>query len=225
MKHCNYCNVNVEDRKVHCPLCGKCIDEEKVKLGIKNHSDIYPDYTINKDMTKLICRLVARSLFILTIISICVDLFVKQELSFSLIVLLSFLCSYFAIITPIRKKMSIDDTLIRLAIASPIALYLMELLTKSFGWGICIVEPSISMGISVACLVLMSVSNFMDYDMLKPLILNGSITLLLLILLIIFDEPTLISIIAFLINLGIVLFVVLFKFKKATKSINKSFRF
>ena len=44
MKHCNNCNVDVEDKKVHCPLCGKCIDDESAKLGIGNHSDIYPDF-------------------------------------------------------------------------------------------------------------------------------------------------------------------------------------
>ena len=51
MKHCKFCNIDIEEKKVHCPLCGKCVDEEKVKSGMVNHSDIYPDYHIKSNKT------------------------------------------------------------------------------------------------------------------------------------------------------------------------------
>ena len=58
----------------------------------------------------------------------------------------------------------------------------------------------------------------------KNYFFRNLIVKILLVLLFIFKQPTLITIISFLLNIAIVLFVLIFKFKIASKSIKKEFR-
>lgn len=225
MKHCNFCNCGIEDKKVHCPLCGKCLDEEKVKNGIVNHSDIYPDYQIKSNKTNLICKIIANSLFILTIICLAVDLLVNYKVGFSLIIIIAFFYSYFAIIRPVKKRMPMENFCIQLSIFTPLLLLFIELYTKTYGWGINIATPSFWVGLSIASVLLMFIKGFVDVDMLKPIIINCILSAILLILLFCFKQHTLIASISFVCHLAIISFVLVFKFKIASKSIKKEFRF
>lgn len=225
MKYCNFCNVNIEDKKVHCPLCGKCLDEDKVKKGIVNHSSIYPDYQIKSNKINLICKIVANSLFILTLICLAIDLLVNYSVGFSLIIVISFFYCYFALIRPLKKRMPMENIFIQLSFFTPLLLLFIELYTKTFGWGINIATPSFLVGISIASVIMMFCKGFTDFDMLKPIIINCILTGVLLILLFAFKQPTLIASISFICSLAIILFMLVFKFKIASKSIKKEFRF
>ena len=192
MKHCNFCDVDIEDKKVHCPLCGKCIDEEDAKLGIGNHSDIYPDFKYTSNHTKvLVCKIITNSLFIATLISIIVDLLINKTMHFSLIVLIAFLCSYFSILRPIRKNMPLETMFISISLFATLFIVFMELYTHTLGWGISYTAPGIFAGLSLVCLIFMIALKFNDTDMIKPVIMNLILDLILLIILLIFKQPTL----------------------------------
>ncbi|MBQ8748905.1 MAG: hypothetical protein IJZ29_00330 [Clostridia bacterium] len=225
MKHCKFCNINIENKKVHCPLCGKCLDEEKVKSGIVNHSDIYPDNVVKSNLTNVICKIFTSSLFVLTLLCLGIDLLVNYKVSFSLIVIIGFIYSYFVIFRPIRKNMPLENFFVYLSFFTPLFILFIELYTKTFGWGVNITVPALLLGLSVASLIIISVKGFADLDMIKPIIINTLLITVLLILLFIFKQPTLITIISFLLNIAIVLFVLIFRFKLASKSIKKEFRF
>ena len=120
MKYCKFCNVYNEDKKVHCPLCGKCLDEEKVKIGIVNHSDYYPDNIIKSNMSNLICKIITGSLFVLTLLCIALDLLINYTVGFSLIVAIGFVFSYFVILRPAKKNMPIENFIINLSFFTPL---------------------------------------------------------------------------------------------------------
>lgn len=225
MKHCKFCNCDVEDKKVHCPLCSKCLDETKVKAGMSNKSAIYPNYTkVKPDMTKTIVRTLTNSLLILTIICFAIDLMLNYKVTFSLIVGIGFLLAYFAILRPIKKYMSLENVIITLSIFVPPFLLFIELYTHTFGWGVNIAVPALLFGLSLASFIFMLIKGYMDGDMLKPIVVNVLLNALLLLLLFLFKQYTLISIIAFWANVAMILFTLVFKFKFASKSITKQFR-
>ncbi|MGN1227061.1 MAG: DUF6320 domain-containing protein, partial [Christensenellales bacterium] len=143
MKHCKFCNVDIEEKKVHCPLCGKCVDEEKVKSGMVNHSDIYPDYHIKSNKTNLICKIISNSLFVLCLICLAIDLFINYTVSFSLIVFIGFICTYFAVLRPIKKNIPIETAISLISIFASLFILFIELYTNSYGWGVNITVPSI----------------------------------------------------------------------------------
>lgn len=227
MKHCNYCNVDVEDQKVHCPLCGKCIDEEKVKTGIVNHSDIYPDYKYKSSHRYkiLACKILSLTLFIISLLCMGIDLFVNSTISFSLIVLVSFIYLHFILLRPLRKNMPLETMLMIISFFTILFVIFLELYTKTFGWGINIAVPSVLAGISLLGFIFMIATRFNDTDMIKPILINLLLNIVLFILLAVFKQPILISVISLFFNLAVVLFVLLFRFKTASKSITKEFRF
>jgi len=225
MKHCDFCKIDIEDKKIHCPLCGKCLDDEKAKSGIVNHSAIYPDYQYKSNKKNLICKIITRSLLVLTLLSIIVDLLLNYTISFSLIVVIGYVYAYLVILKPIRRNMPIENFTIQFSLFTPLLLLFIELYTKTYGWGINITVPSLFIGISLFCFIFLISTHFKNFDMLKPIIICLALDALLLILLFIFAQPTLMTIISFLFNLGLVLFLLIFKFRTATKSITKEFRF
>ena len=120
--------------------------------------------------------------------------------------------------------MPIETAISLVSIFASLFILFIELYTNSYGWGVNITVPSIWLGLSITSVILMLIKGFVDFDMLKPVIINGALTTILLVLLFIFKQPTLITIISFLLNIAIVLFVLIFKFKIASKSIKKEFR-
>lgn len=226
MKHCNFCNVDLEDKKVHCPLCGKCIDEESVKKGIVNHSDIYPDFKNNIDHIKLIiCKKISNSLLIATLACIGIDLCVNKTMGYSLIVLMAYICLYYSVISPIRKNIPIETMFIFISIYATIFVVFIEFYTKTLGWGICYAVPGLFAGLSLVCIIFMLISKFNNTDMIKPIIINLLLDLVLLIVLLIVKKSILITVLSLLFNLCTILFILVFKFKTASKSITKEFRF
>jgi len=224
MKHCKNCNLDFEDKKVHCPFCGKCIDEQSAKLKYKNHSDIYPDFKIKSNKKVLICKYIRNILFIATIINMAIDLVVNHTLNYSLNVVVAFLFVDLAVLKPIKSNLPIEKFFGPISFFTPFVFLFIELQSKTFGWGLCITVPSFLAAISLTCFILMLAKKF-DFDMFSPIILNGVYLTILVILALIFNWFNLIINLTFLFVLFMILLTLVLKFKRATKTIKKDFRF
>lgn len=227
MKKCNNCNVNLEDSRVNCPLCGKCVDDNLAKSDEKEKcSAIYPRYNADKHYYggKRVCDLLIKILFMLGIIILLLDLMTNKTLTYSILVCGSMLYVYLVSLRPIKKRMILEKIFNRLIIYTGLFVLFLELITKSWGWGICIVLPSIYIVFSIVFIILFFAKGAMNYDVYIPFILMVIILAVSSILLIVFNEFKLITIISFLIALAGFLFIFLYKFKKGVKGIHKNFR-
>ncbi|MGD9901158.1 MAG: DUF6320 domain-containing protein [Spirochaetales bacterium] len=137
--YCDKCKVEIEEKVSHCPLCGRCINEELADKPVV-HENFPTDHKFQKDKREA-KRAIITGLLLINAFSIVCELLLCHTFVWSLHILIGSIFAFFALINPIMNNWSlVNNHSIFYILFVPYVIFL-ENVTNSFGWGITLVIP------------------------------------------------------------------------------------
>lgn len=220
MNFCDNCKVHVKHGK-NCPLCGKSVcDEQFVDIG-----RVFPDYApVPVDRVEPVVSIFTKLLIWLVILTFALELFIFKTVHISLYFLVSAVYVYFVVLRNIKKRSSFAIIMVSVAFYTPLLLLFIELMTNSFGWGMCFTVPFLWLGIALFGVIVMFIRGWVDFEMFKPMIIIAIMSTVLLICLMCFNHVTWPTLVIFLTMWSLILFMFMFRFKRTVRSLQKDFR-
>ena len=161
--YCSKCNVELETSISHCPLCGKCINEELVGKEIF-HENFPSDHKFQKEKKEAL-KATALVLVLANFITVFLELLLEGNISFSLNLMVASTFAYFGMIVPIKNNWSLVNYHSIFYIMFSLYIVFLENYTNSFGWGISYVIPLFALAFSIYNfgMVLSDIKNRSEY--------------------------------------------------------------
>ncbi len=219
MKHCDFCGVEIEDSKMNCALCGKCINSDA-----ENKNSIFPNYPILTDKREPVIKILEKLSLLALLLSFAVDLFCTRSITWSLYVFVGLFLDWVLVLRPIKKQFSFAQILTLLSFYLTAFLIFLELYTHTWGWGVMYAIPFMLLGFSVLAGIMTLARGYVDFDMFKPMIMIAFLSCIALILLLCFDCPTVWpTLVTFLFSVSEIILMFMFRFKRSVRSLKKNF--
>ena len=221
MCYCENCKVEVEENKSNCALCGRSITKDP-----ENKNNYYPQYTPVVDKKEPIVSILQKLALFALVISIIINLFVEQTLSWSLYVLAGIMLCVTIILRAILKKWSVAQVCSSLAFWLSGFLIFIEFYTQTWGWGVIYAVPSLWLAICVFFAITIFVRGYVDFEMFKPLILITIFSLTLVLVLYLTGFLVLWpSITVMLVSFSEIVLMFMFRFKRSIRSLKRDLGF
>lgn len=222
MKYCDKCKVVIEDGVHHCPLCGRSVDSTPDAVKITR----FPDYAKFYKHRLHVTSVLGRILIILALICVGLNFILPFTSFWSAYVLACVFWAIIGVLMPVRYKMPLSAQVKFQIFGLSAIIIAVELVTQSFGWGVGYVIPSILMGYSIVCMIMLIVNGHVDFEYLLPIAFITFCSALLFILnKFVFNVvawPSLIPLVFSVLTIAI-LFVL--RFKRTIKCIKKYWKF
>jgi len=172
---CKYCNVALETTVSHCPLCGKCVNEQLE--GKKNLHEHFPSDNVFKMSKQKALKAIVLLLLLGNAICLFVELLLYKTVSWSLHILVASVFSYIGIIRPINQNWRLVNYHSILYIMFTGYIIFLENYTNSFGWGLIYVIPIFVLTFSINnfTMILSNIKNRFDYFLPMLILLTISI--------------------------------------------------
>ena len=221
MKHCDFCNVDIIDKKSNCPLCGKSLDNEAA-----NKNKFYPQYAFEPDRREPAIKILEKLSLLAVVLSMAVNLFTDHTISWALYVIIGFFLLYVLILRPIRKQYSLAQILTALVFYLTAFMLFLELYTHTWGWGVMYAIPFTWLGFAILSGIFTLARGYVNFEMFKPMFMLLLLSLISFILLMCFDCPTVWpTLVAFLVSATEIILMFMFRFKRSVRSIKRDFGF
>ena len=222
MSKCIKCKVELEDSRVHCPLCGRCVDAEKGTANAPDVNECYPKGRSKKNVRLFVTAVLLIILFFATISCFAVEVAVEREIAWSWFVLSSAVLVAFGLLLPLRTYASYSvHVFIFTALVCGYFL-ILEMLTV-WGWGLQYVVPFVITGISLGCVFPILLNSYHKWQFLFPLIEMIVIGLILFLVTFLSGFVSWPSLISLVVPLLIFFFILIFKFRKSENELRKRF--
>jgi len=224
--YCNNCKIYVEDDRSHCPLCGKCVNEENLNKPRK--FNLFPDYKWHKKRKNIALFIVLVSFFISLITFGSVEFFAFNSLHLSAYVLVGLTYIFIAFIMPSLKRWGFSAIAISQILLTSVLIVFIEVYSNTFGWGISYTVPAFMVASSIAVYAVMLSRGYYQRSNCYPSLCCVIISVIIFALSVTVYKgviPFWPSLTSFVVS--IVLFVSLFVFKrkKIIKGLKKDFNF
>ncbi|WDV44943.1 DUF6320 domain-containing protein [Clostridiaceae bacterium M8S5] len=137
MKHCKFCDVNIDDSQVRCPLCHK-----KLEGQIENEDRQYPQYNLEK-IQKKNYRSKVFSFIVIIVISVCtlINLLNYNGLLWSFYVIFPLGYVWLSIRNTIISNMHYGVKILLQLIGLSFMLFMVDITNGQFSWSVDIVIP------------------------------------------------------------------------------------
>ncbi len=221
---CNSCNLYVESDRSHCPLCGKCVNEDNLNKARK--FNYFPDYKWHKKRKNVATLIVLVSLVLFDLIFCLGEFLFFNQFNIGPYVLVGTAYIYVACILPSLQMWSFSAISFSQVVLTTLLFVFIEFYSNTFGWAINFVIPSFILASSIAIYIVnlsrgyYARSNF--YSSLCCVIISSVLFALSLTIFkgVVRIWPTLVSFVV-----SVVLFITLFVFKrkKIIKGLKKDF--
>ena len=157
MKHCDRCGVDIIDDVNHCALCGRNVSKEPV---INETFACFPDNKTWQSKRKFITNLLLLSIFIGTIITTFLDLFLHKAITYSPFVWTGAALAIVDIVLPIKNYWSfpVVSTVVAVSICGYILF--LEFFTHTFGWGLVYVIPFFLLAMTLYSFLIIVIRNY-----------------------------------------------------------------
>lgn len=218
---CDRCKTLVDSSQAHCPLCGRCVND-----NIVDKRDKYPDYKSFDQSNFHRAGILMRGLVILTIVAILANLIIDIESLWSMYVLSGAIALHLVVLVPIRYKTSFALQMKFITLGVSQLLLAIELMSHTFGWGMGYAIPLLLLTQMVTCAVLALRKGYINFEYVRPTIFLLFWSLVVFILnCYVLDVVHWPSVSAFLLCLACFSFLLLFRFKRTINSIKKYYKF
>ncbi len=180
MKYCKQCKVSCLDHSDRCPLCDAPFDSET----IDTEEPRYPDLDLNPKSYNLVKRIFYFVTAVIVVLSIGLDFWIDDEITWSLISLAVVLYSWTVVYHAIRNNIHIASKIFVQALSGSIFIFFIDRLTGFDGWSVNYVIPQILILANVGIFILMMINRmvlreFLFYQLAMTLI--GLIPILLIL--------------------------------------------
>ena len=217
--HCDSCNVEIEESKTNCPLCGKCVSPDTI-----NQNTYFPNYTITTDKREPTIKVLEKLSILALLLCFAVDLFCTHTITWSLYVLIGLFLDWVLILRPIKKQFNFAQILTQLSFYLTAFLIFLELYTNTWGWGVMYAIPFMLLGFSVLAGIMTLAHGYVDFEMFKPMIMIAFLMTIALILLLCFNCPVVWpTLVTFLVSISEIILMFMFRFKRSIRSLKKNF--
>lgn len=228
-RHCEACKVDVSSDLRYCPLCGKFLPQSSDQKPQRNETS-YPDYDFSYIYRAKTIRVISDVLLLAGLLVVIVNLLVWTRPLWFPYVLASLFTFYMVLVFPFRS----DENYLSSVPVSVVVISLFIIFIDSygfltqgfiFGYSIAYVAPSVlSLG-TLVCGLFGLFSNKYDIVCLKGIVtLNIFAFIFLVVKLAAFKHfvswPT---VAFFAMSFGFLAMILIFKYKKFTKEMNKKF--
>lgn len=155
MKYCGKCNVNVNTDLQKCPLCSIVLTDEKSQgFGESSPEAMLPETcgdgakypkpdTDTVDRYNFVLRLFLFISLVIGSTCLLINLLTYSGVLWSLYVIGTIVYVWITVAYPLFVKRKIGQIIVLDAISTSIYLYLLELATRTQGWGLSYVTPFI----------------------------------------------------------------------------------
>ena len=154
MKYCESCKVHCLDSGERCPLCDtpfEHVTEDRLESR-------YPDLELNPKRYNLIKRIYYFVTIVIVILSLVLDFWIDDEITWSLISLAVVLYSWTVIYHAIQNNKHIASKIFVQAISGSIFIFFIDQLTGFDGWSVNYVMPQILILANVSIFILMMIN-------------------------------------------------------------------
>ena len=220
MKHCDYCNMDINTDKPYCPLCyGELDGENSTNLVYK---------TKDKLIKKVNGGKIVQNIFLyisicLLVVSFFVNFLTSKDLWWSFIILFGVIYVWILVRHTIISRRSIFEKILFQFLGVCAILFFTSLISGGGEWLFNYVIPSVALVTSIVTLILcFSITrnnHLSSFFLLFILMLISSIILILTKL----DSFKLLNQINVVLNTLIILGILIFRFKALKQSIQKTF--
>lgn len=219
MCRCEFCQVEIEENKSNCPLCGKCVNDKA-----ENQNTYYPQYACVLDKRDPTIKVLEKLLLLSLLICFVVDLFFAHTISWSLYVFIGGFLAWVLILRPIKKQFSFAQILTGITFWLTAFMIFLELYTHTWGWGVMYAIPCMWLGFGLLAGLMTIMSGYVNFEMFKPMLMILFLSIVSLILLLCFDclilWPT---VVAFLVSASEIILMFMFRFKRSLRSLKRDF--
>lgn len=223
MEHyCDKCKVKVDGSQVFCPLCGRRCS--KLPIGNDERYKIFPRPEYKNDTLPAVINKISIILLLATVICIAVELIVSGGFWWSAFVLASTVLFYCALLAPIKHRWTVAGSLANAYLFVGGYLLFLELMTKSYGWGVMYVIPLFIFAMSVVNVFIMLLKPERKWSYLLPLL----VTFFLALTLFIYNWAAGSSVLwpsmaAFFFACAVLIYILIFRFRSFVRSMKKNF--
>lgn len=219
MSKCEFCQVEIEDNKINCPLCGKCVSADA-----ENENMFYPKYSRVFDKREPTVKVLEKLLLLSVIICGVVDLLFAHTISWSLYVFIGAFLGWVLVLRPIKKQFNLAQILTCVVFWLTMFMLFLELYTATWGWGVRYAIPCMWLGFGVATGLLTIINGYVNFEMFKPMFMILFLSVVALICLLCFDSVVLWpTVVAFLVSVSEILLMFMFRFKRSLRSLKRDF--
>lgn len=164
--HCNNCNIEVDSERIHCPICGKCVNAENVDKALKREK--YPDYLSWKKEQFSITALLTLILFILNLTWLVTEYAVFGNFYYTCIFVATSILAFFILIWPLTRRQHILEKGVIAIFSLSAFLVFIEFYTDTFGWGLSYAIPAVLLAYDIAAFVVMFTRGYYKRSVLYP---------------------------------------------------------
>jgi len=154
MKYCKQCKVSCLDHVDRCPLCDAPFDQEP----INSEDSRYPDLELSPKSYNIVKRIFYFVTAVIATLSIGLDLWIDDEITWSLISLAIVLYSWTVVYHAIRNNIHIASKIFVQALSGSLFIFFIDRLTGFDGWSVNYVIPQILILANVGIFILMMIN-------------------------------------------------------------------
>ncbi len=218
---CDRCKTIVDAGQAHCPLCGRCVNDNVVDKHEK-----YPDYKSFDRSYFHIAGLLMRVLLIFAAVAIIANLILDIKHLWCLYVLSGAIAVHLSVLVPIRYKINFALQMKFMTLGIAQLIITIEIMTHTFGWGVGYVIPLMLLTQMVICAIFAIYKGYINFEYIRPTLFLLVCSLIVFILdCYVFDAVHWPSVSAFLLCLACFGFLLLFRYKRTIQSIKKYYKF
>lgn len=217
---CPNCKVNVDKNHNHCPLCGKHINSEAVEEQNRKFPIYKPKLDKREPITSIFIKLILLSI----IVCIGVDLFITANITFSLYVLVGGIYTILVVLLPIFKKYSLAKVFTSLVIYTAGVMLFCELITHSWGWGVCYAIPGFWILMSIISGIFMLAFGYVNFEMFRPMLFISILSTISLIFLMCYSQVYWLMLVSTFVSWVEIALMFMFRFKRSIRTLGKDFR-
>jgi len=218
---CDRCKTTIDSGQAHCPLCGRCVNDNATDKHEK-----YPDYKSFDRSSFHIAGLLMRALIIFVLVAIIANLIVDIKHLWCLYVLSGAIAVHLSVLVPIRYKISFALQMKFMTLGIAQLVIAVEVMTHTFGWGVGYVIPLMLFSQMIICAFFAIYKGYINFEYIRPTLFLLVCSLIVFILdCYVFSVVHWPSVSAFLLCFACFGFLLLFRYKRTIKSIKKYYKF
>ncbi len=154
MKYCKQCKVSCLDVGDRCPLCDTPFEQETLVSNISR----YPDLDLSPKSYNIVKRIFYFVTAVIVVLSIGLDFWFDDEITWSLISLAVVLYSWTVVYHAIRNNIHIASKIFVQALSGSIFIFFIDRLTGFDGWSVNYIIPQILILANISIFILMMIN-------------------------------------------------------------------
>ncbi len=157
MRKCHKCLVEVKSNRKKCPLCGELLE------GEGRNTPTYPPYQPLSKHINLFLRITLFITIVTALVTIITNIITYQGTWWAVYVILGLFYSWIVIKSTIMSRRNVAKKLFVQMIAVSIIVIIVEKISKSSGWALDYVVPSLS-SLTLIAIIIMIITQQMRFN-------------------------------------------------------------